>query len=578
MKAVSELFTTLMLAATIITISIIVLYYALSTLEIGYASTEYGYIESTFVNIANNIYYIVQGNAYQASIPGRSVGIGYKKYDDLRMKIYVDGNLVYEDTPESVVAETMKPLVSHSEIVYGSQGDNPLGCSAYVTNLRLTPCVREYFEKGWSISELNTARPYITVYHASTSEFLYMREINITNHVPSDLINYTVKIVIDTRSLIAEGKLRPDAGDIRFYDPDTGSFLNYWINESTINTPSTIIWVKVPRIPASSIKKIIMYYGNPGLVSESNPYKTFFIFEDTFSGHIAGGFQGTACYNPSTGIIRLTQNVNDQLGYLVYDKVPTNPIGFQAVFKFRTYGGNGADAVWIGAYDTSYSGTTEDIVSGGYHITFDEYEDRIAFTKSTIDNGPPISSYSISTIDDGSWHYVNVTLWYDATGDTVYVFVYYDGNLVLASFDEDVQNNVKNGIGQIVFGGRTGGLNNYHLIGDGYIIVRKYTYPEPSVSVGVEESASGGYIVRVMYLDLTVRLQSSRPTSILVYPHTDVIKYTRSLVANLTIVLYNTTGNTMLWSIDLDDVIPDRDPSKPVDVIIIVREIYVVLA
>ena len=578
MKGVSELFSTMILASTIIVISIIVLYYALTTLEIGYASTEYGYIKSTFVNVANNIYYIVQGNAYAASIPSRSVGIGYKEYSDLRFRIIVDGNIIYEDTPKAVVAETLKPLVTHSEIVYGSSGNNPIGCSFMVNNLRLTPCVYEYYSRGWSIAELNTARPYVTVYEASESSFSYLRRINITNNFPHDLVNYTVKIVIDTQSLISAGKLRPDAGDIRFYDPGEGIYLSYWIDPSTINTPNTIIWVKIPEIPASTTKTIYMYYGNPGLTSASDPYKTFFIFENFSSSTLTGELYGSATHNQSHGYVELTPNANGQLGYLVYPKVPTNPTGLHAMFWFRAYGGSGADAVWLGVYDSTYSGTTEDIVKGGYHITFDEYQDRIAFTKSTIDNGPPIDYYTATDIDNGAWHYANITFWYDSGSDRVYVRVYYDGNLVLTSTDGSVQDNVRNGHGYIIVGGRTGGLTNYHLVGNGYLIVRKYIDPEPRVEVGPEEALNGRYIVRLIYLDLEPRLQSTRPTSLLIYPHKDIVRYVASGIGNLRIELYNVSSGTVIWSADLDDIIPGRDPSKPVDIVIVVKRIYVVMA
>ncbi len=578
MRALSELFSTLILASAVITISIIVLYYALTTLEIGYASTEYGYIKSTFVNIGNNIYYIVQGNAYAASIPSRSVGIGYKEYEDLRLRIYVDGNLLYEDAPDAVLAETLRPLVSHSEIVYGSSGNNPMGCAFTVNNLRLTPCVHEYFSKGWSIVELNTARPYITVYQASAGEFLYMRRINITNNSPYNLENYTVKIVIDTRSLISAGKLRPDAGDIRFYDPDNNIYLDYWIDESTINTPNTIVWVKILELPAHSNKTIIMYYGNPTLTSASDPYKTFFIFENFSSGTLTGHLFGSASYDPSQGYVMLTPNANGRLGYLVYYKVPTNPTGLHAMFWFKAYGGSGADAVWLGVYDSTYSGTREDIVAGGYHITFDEYQDRIAFTKSTTDNGAPIDYYSTTDIDNGVWHYANITFYYNSVSDIVYVSVYYDGSLVLTSSDSNVQDNVRNGIGYTIIGGRTGGRTNYHLVGNGYLIIRKYVEPDPKAYVGPEHIITGKYIVRVMYLELEPMLQSSKPTSILVYPHRDIVRYSKASIVNLTIVLYNVSSASTIWSADLDDIIPGRDPSKPVDVIVIVKKVYVVLS
>ncbi len=42
--------------------------------------------------------------------------------------------------------------------------------------------------------------------------------------------------------------------------------------------------------------------------------------------------------------------------------------------------------------------------------------------------------------------------------------------------------------------------------------------------------------------------------------------------------MYNVSSGTVIWSADLDDIIPGRDPSKPVDIVIVVKRIYVVMA
>jgi len=84
----------------------------------------------------------------------------------------------------------------------------------------------------------------------------YRREITITNP-GSYLDHYQIMITLDTVSLIAEGKMREDCGDIRFADSDGVTLLNYWVNPSTCNSPSTEIWVRVVDIPASSEKKFI---------------------------------------------------------------------------------------------------------------------------------------------------------------------------------------------------------------------------------------------------------------------------------------------------------------------------------
>jgi hypothetical protein len=93
----------------------------------------------------------------------------------------------------------------------------------------------------------------------------------------NDLLGYAVSFKIDTQTLISNGWMRPDCGDIRFYNY-TGAEQPYWI-ESGINTPQTEIWVNVSKIPGSSITPIIMKFGNLSLQSQSNGTRTFEVFD-----------------------------------------------------------------------------------------------------------------------------------------------------------------------------------------------------------------------------------------------------------------------------------------------------------
>ncbi|RSN76701.1 MAG: hypothetical protein DSO07_01915 [Thermoproteota archaeon] len=319
----------------------------------------------------------------------------------------------------------------------------------------------------------------------------YRRSIIIDNtQNNNDLKDYQVKITVDTRSLISPfplfsaEKMKSDCSDIRFTDSDGVTLLSYWI-ESGINTPNTIIWVKVPSIPAGSKKTIYMYYGNPNATSLSDPKATMFIYED-FTASPSGNLAGDATYDSTNKWAQLTPKEGEKWGYLYYDKVPVNPTGFYAKFYFWTGGGNGADAVWLGAYDSDYSRTEEDIVKGGYHFTYDEWQDRICFTKSTTGNGEGISCAwrSGTEIANSKWHLAEVYFWYT---DKAYARVYYDGALEVNASDPSVQPNVIKGVGKIIFGGRTGWFYNYHRIGNGLLYIAKYIYPEPETLIGPEE-------------------------------------------------------------------------------------------
>ncbi|MEM2189282.1 MAG: hypothetical protein QXG35_08150 [Nitrososphaerota archaeon] len=84
-------------------------------------------------------------------------------------------------------------------------------------------------------------------------------------------------------------------------------------------------------------------------------------------------------------------------------------------------------------------------------------------------------------------HLAEIYFRYD--GSRANVKIYYDGGLVVNTYDSSVQSNMVNGIGQMIIGGRTGGLRNHH-VGNGAFYVRKSYSPEPSHGAwGAEEAA-----------------------------------------------------------------------------------------
>ena len=106
----------------------------------------------------------------------------------------------------------------------------------------------------------------------------YRVPITVNNSNSTALTDFQVKITVDTASLIAAGKMNADCSDMRFADSSDNP-LPYWI-ESGCNTASTVVWVKVPSIPANGSTTIYMYYGNPAAASESNGFAVFDFFDD----------------------------------------------------------------------------------------------------------------------------------------------------------------------------------------------------------------------------------------------------------------------------------------------------------
>jgi len=119
----------------------------------------------------------------------------------------------------------------------------------------------------------------ITNFNYPKYEFKYSREIIIDNTRNSNNLNdYQILVIIDTSYLISNGYLKNDCSDIRFLDSDKNTLLNYWI-ESGCNTNNTKIWVKVPNIPANSKKIIYFVSGNENAKSLSNKDSVFPLFD-----------------------------------------------------------------------------------------------------------------------------------------------------------------------------------------------------------------------------------------------------------------------------------------------------------
>src|SRR5438477_9101313 len=93
---------------------------------------------------------------------------------------------------------------------------------------------------------------FIFVPSGSSSQ-TYSLPITI-NNLGVSLTDYQINVSLDTATPISAGKMRPDCGDLRFTDSSNFQ-LSYWI-QSGCNSASTIVWVKVPNIAASSAKTI----------------------------------------------------------------------------------------------------------------------------------------------------------------------------------------------------------------------------------------------------------------------------------------------------------------------------------
>lgn len=92
---------------------------------------------------------------------------------------------------------------------------------------------------------------------------------NITESSGATLTDYQIRLVLDTASMVTAGQLRADAADLRFGTSASGGTLMDYYIERGVNTASTVVWVKVPSIPASATTAFFIFSGNPAATSAS---------------------------------------------------------------------------------------------------------------------------------------------------------------------------------------------------------------------------------------------------------------------------------------------------------------------
>jgi hypothetical protein len=108
----------------------------------------------------------------------------------------------------------------------------------------------------------------------------YKKEINITNTLVSTN-NYAVKVNLNVTSLYTAGKINATCQDIRFVN-GTNFILNHWVESCNITGGNSTFWANVTSIPKNVTTTIYMYYGND-ISTYNNTIggkRTFLVYSD----------------------------------------------------------------------------------------------------------------------------------------------------------------------------------------------------------------------------------------------------------------------------------------------------------
>lgn len=145
----------------------------------------------------------------------------------------------------------------------------------------------------------------------------YAIPITVTNSLSTPLVNFQVKVTVNTAALVTAGHMQPSGADIRFTRGDCCNFLCYTV-ESGMNTTATEIWVKIDSLPANGSVIISMAYGNSSTGTTDDPVCTFDMWEpfDNQVNHFTPTC-GNGTYTVSGG----NANISWSNAYVMYSDI-----------------------------------------------------------------------------------------------------------------------------------------------------------------------------------------------------------------------------------------------------------------
>jgi len=242
---------------------------------------------------------------------------------------------------------------------------------------------------------------------------------------------------------------------MEFYDSDEITLLNHYVELWDTQNYNAKIWVKIPNIPANSIKKVYLKRNFTRTTDLSNPYNTFDFYDD-FNVDLSKWTQNIGSWSLATdgglSVLKSPSGDNSQISTSTFSIKDCRII---SKFRFaNSLTGNkfGSLARWQNTTNT-------------YLFQASPPEGGLYFWKCV--NGTWYNFASISFTFDLNYHIADFRLF----GTTLKL--YFDGVLKLQATDS--QFNVS---GKVGF--RKGDTSNYFYAD--YVEVVKYTEPEPSLT------------------------------------------------------------------------------------------------
>jgi hypothetical protein len=259
--------------------------------------------------------------------------------------------------------------------------------------------------------------------------------IPITERAGVNLTNYPVRIQLENIGFTDWASLTPES--IYFTDAN-GNPLYFWIELLDTTNKKSIIWVKIPSLPANSQITIYMYYGGSNPYSTYNdPTKVFILFDDF---NTLDTTKWTPIGSPTVvdGALRLTPS-----NFVMTAQVMPKNIRVRLKEMYASFGTYGPRlAIEIrsnSARDTRYDFANEqgnrNTATGYYNI-----KKYIAGSVTVIGMGSRISRYSTNTwyIEDCRAYETKLSWLVQDGAETITVTdsdILVDGYVILETWD-----------------------------------------------------------------------------------------------------------------------------------------------
>jgi len=212
-----------------------------------------------------------------------------------------------------------------------------------------------------------------------------------------DLVDYPIKVVLTTGSLIDWDSVLPGCTNMWFTD-GSGNPLYYWVEYCDMVNKKIVAWVKVPYLQASSSVRVYMYLG------DSNPYESFrdpnnvFLYfndfrDSSFSYVVIGG--SWSIDTVGAGFLRSTSSGSDNWIYIPVSFARPVAMGFLMVMGNSDAGGG---FIWgsAGGGESSVSGYIPNYYTS---TTYSQLRRYSSGSSTNLAGLPALSSGSIHRVE-----------------------------------------------------------------------------------------------------------------------------------------------------------------------------------